>query len=149
MRIFLAKKKRRMRFINKRLLPRMASLVLIALLLFGCASAPPETRAGEWKASADFGEFTFVVDPSGTAITKIEYSFQSCSAAIISGSATFSGTLARQDGSPIASIENGRFTLDVTGIPEMSFQGKFNRTGTRASGSWTAGACSGKWVATR
>ena len=125
----------------------LVRLALIALLLSGCGpSAPPETRAGEWKATTDFGEFTFTVDPGGTTITSIEYSFQSCSSAIIAGSVTFSGTLNLEDGLP---IENGKFTLEVGGVTSMEFQGKFSRDGTRASGSWTAGACSGKWTSTR
>ena len=125
----------------------LVGLALIALLLSGCGpSAPPETRAGEWKATTDFGEFTFTVDPSGTTITSIEYSFQSCSDAIISGSVTFSGTIDLGEGLP---IENGKFTLEVGGVASMEFDGKFSRDGTRASGSWTAGACSGKWASTR
>jgi hypothetical protein len=125
----------------------LVGMALIALLLSGCGpSAPPETRAGEWKATTDFGEFTFTVDPSGTTITSIEYSFQSCSDAIISGSVTFSGTIDLKEGLP---IENGKFTLEVGGISSMEFDGKFSRDGTRASGSWTAGACSGKWTSTR
>jgi hypothetical protein len=125
----------------------LVGLALIALLLSGCGpSAPPETRAGEWKATTDFGEFTFTVDPSGTTITSIEYSFQSCSDAIISGSVTFSGTIDLGEGLP---IENGKFTLEVGGVTSMEFDGKFSRDGTRASGSWTAGACSGKWASTR
>ena len=133
---------------NNRTSSRMlVGLALIALLLSGCGpSAPPETRAGEWKATTDFGEFTFTVDPSGTTITSIEYSFQSCSDAIISGSITFSGTLDLEEGLP---IENGKFTLEVGGVASMEFDGKFSRDGTRASGSWTAGACSGKWTSTR
>ena len=125
----------------------LVGLALIVLLLSGCGpSAPPETRAGEWKATTDFGEFTFTVDPSGTTITSIEYSFQSCSDAIISGSITFSGTIDLGEGLP---IENGKFTLEVGGVASMEFDGKFSRDGTRASGSWTAGACSGKWTSTR
>ena len=125
----------------------LVGLALIALLLSGCGpSAPPETRAGEWKATTDFGEFTFTVDPSGTTITSIEYSFQSCSDAIISGSVTFSGTIDLGEG---LSIENDKFTLEVGGVASMEFDGKFSRDGTRASGSWTAGACSGKWASTR
>jgi hypothetical protein len=133
---------------NSRKSSRMlVGLALIALLLSGCGpSAPPETRAGEWKATTDFGEFTFTVDPSGTTITSIEYSFQSCSDAIISGSVTFSGTIDLGEGLP---IENGKFTLEVGGVTSMEFDGKFSRDGTRASGSWTAGACSGKWTSTR
>ena len=123
------------------------SLVLVALLSSGCGpGAPPETRAGEWTATTDFGEFTFIVDPSGMTITSIEYSFQSCSDAIISGSITFSGTIDLEDGLP---IEDNKFTLEIGGVSSMEFQGKFSRDGTQASGSWTAGACSGKWNATR
>ena len=131
----------------------LARLALIALLLSGCGpSAPPETRAGDWKATTDFGEFTFTVDPGGTTITSIEYSFQSCSSAIITGSVTFSGTINLEVGAhrdaPLP-IENGKFTLEVGGVTSMEFHGKFSRDGTRASGSWTAGACSGKWTSTR
>ena len=125
----------------------LMGLALMALLLSGCGpSAPPETRAGEWEAITDFGEFTFTVDSSGTTITSIEYSFQSCSDAIISGSVTFSGTIDLREGLP---IEDGKFTLEVGGVTSMEFDGKFSRDGTRASGSWTAGACSGKWTSTR
>ena len=125
----------------------LVSLTLIALLVAGCGpSAPPETRAGKWKATTDFGEFTLTVDPSGTTITSIEYSYQSCSDAIISGSVTFSGTIDLDEGLP---IENDKFTMEIGGIASMEFEGKFSRDGTRASGSWKAGACSGKWTATQ
>jgi len=134
---------------NRKALQMIIGLVLVVGFLPGCASAPPETRAGEWEGSADFGKFTLFVDPTGTAITKIEYSFQSCSKAIISGGVTLSGTLARKDGQPVASIDDGKFTLDVKGITTMSFEGKFNKAGTRASGTWVAGACSGNWTSTR
>ncbi|MFZ2096526.1 MAG: hypothetical protein WAV05_07790 [Anaerolineales bacterium] len=131
---------------NRRALHMVMGLVLVAWFLSGCASAPPEVRAGEWKASADFGEFTFFVDPSGTAISKIEYSYQSCSKAIISGAVTIEGSLESKDGGPIASIVDGKFEVQTS---QDSFKGKFNNTNTRASGTWEAGACSGSWTSSR
>ena len=134
---------------NKNTLRNTFCLMLSVLVLSACASAPPETRAGEWKGTTDFGNFTMFVEPDGLSITKIEYSFQSCSKAIISGSATISGTLARKDGAPITNIENGKFTIEVTGLTTISFDGKFNPAGTTLSGKWVAGACSGRWTTTR
>ncbi len=117
------------------------SSLLIVFPLIGCGpSAPPETRAGEWKASTDFGEFTLFVDPSGTTITSIEFS-QSCSSKV-----TFSGTINLDEGLP---IENNKFTLELESAPSMKFQGTFSKDGTSASGSWKAGDCSDNWKVTR
>jgi hypothetical protein len=131
---------------NRRALHMVIGLILVAWFLSGCASAPPEARAGEWKASADFGEFTFFVDPSGTAINKIEFSYQSCSKAIISGAITNSGSLESKDGGSIANIIDGKFEVQLL---RDSFKGKFNNANTRASGTWEAGACSGSWTSSR
>ena len=125
----------------------LASLALILLLSFSCGpSAPPETRAGEWEASTDFGEFTFIVDPTGTKITSLDYGYQSCSSAILSGGVTFSSTINIEGGLP---IEGNKFTLETGGISSMEFKGSFSKDGTSASGSWKAGDCSGKWKVTR
>ena len=135
--------------IDRKALHMVMGLVLVALFLSGCGSAPPETRAGEWQGSTDFGEFTILLDPTGTSITQIEYSFESCSSAILSGSVRFEGTLVRKDGEPLAAIEDGKFSVEVSGMTTISFEGKFNSAGTRASGTWVAGACEGKWTSNR
>ncbi|MGD9119007.1 MAG: hypothetical protein PVJ08_09825 [Dehalococcoidia bacterium] len=125
----------------------MLSLALIAVFVFGCGeSAPPETRAGEWNASTDFGEFTLFVDSSGTMITSIEYSYQSCSKSIISGGVTFSNIISFEEGLP---IEDNKFSLEMEGVSSMELKGTFSRDGTSASGSWKAGDCSGKWKVTK
>ena len=129
---------------------RFIIVLIISVILFsGCTSAPPEIRAGEWKGSTDFGDFTLYVDPGGTEITKIDYSFQSCSSAILSGSVKFSGSLERKDGGPISTIDNGKFEIDAQGVTTIYFKGKFNSAGTSASGKWEAGACSANWTMKR
>jgi len=113
------------------------------MLVSGCGeNAPPEVRAGEWNASTDFGEFALFVDSSGTTITSIEYSYQSCP----KGNISFSATIDFEGGLP---IEDNKFFLEIAGISSMVFQGTFSRDGTSASGSWEAGDCSGKWKVTR
>ena len=125
----------------------LVGLTLILLISFSCGpSAPPETRAGEWEASTDFGEFTFIVDPTGTTITSIDYSYQSCSSAILSGGVTFSSTIDLVGGLP---IEGNKFTLEIGGISSMEFKGSFSKDGTSASGSWKAGDCSDNWKANK
>jgi len=125
----------------------LTSLALITVLVFGCEeSALPEARAGEWNASTDFGEFTLFVDSSGTTITSINYSYQSCSGAIISGGVEFSGTIDLKGGVP---IEDDEFFIEVEGVLSMEFQGIFSKDGTHASGSWEAGDCFGEWEVTR
>jgi hypothetical protein len=131
---------------GRKSLELLVGLVLIALLLSACGpSAPPETRAGEWKATADFGEFTFTVDPSGTGITKIVLDYESCSSAIVSGGVFISQAVGLE---PTLPIEDSTFTLEMEAV-SVEIQGKFSRDGSRASGSWTAGECSGRWEATK
>lgn len=135
---------------GKRVFVYTLSLVLSIFVLSACDSAPPETRAGDWKGTTDFGEFTLVVDPTGMEITEIEYSFESCSSAIISGSVVLAGTLATKDGSPVMIIEdNGSFFIEISGGFSMIFDGKFSRDGTRASGIIEAVACSGDFLINR
>lgn len=126
------------------------SLVLSIFILSACASAPPETRAGDWKGETDFGDFTIVVNSTGTEITEIEYAFESCSSAIISGSMMFTGTLARKDGGPLLDIEdNGEFFIEISGGASMLFDGKFSKNGTKVSGKVEALGCSGRWTTNR
>jgi hypothetical protein len=131
---------------SKNLTRFLAGLLMIIFFTCACGpSAPPETRAGNWKAAASFGEFTFTVAPDGTGITDIAWNYKSCSSAIVSGSVTISQ---EANFNPALVIEGNKFTLkaDQVGI---GIQGTFSRDGTQASGSWKAGECSGGWKATK
>lgn len=122
----------------------LMGIVLAALILSACSpSAPLETRAGDWKATAKFGEFTFTVNPSGTGINRIKWNYSSCSSSIASGGVTISQEAIIN---PLQPIESNKFSLVLESL-SMKFQGEFSRDGTQASGSWTAGECSGNWVA--
>jgi hypothetical protein len=118
-------------------------LTLIMLLLVGCNTAPADVRAGEWRASTDFGNLTLIVNESGTAITKaiVEYK---CS----SGGVTRSGTVTfdlKGEGLP---IENNRFDLNFEST-QIRVQGKFSSDNTQATGKVTALSCSSKWESSR
>jgi len=127
---------------HNKTLKLFGGMMMIILLLSACGpSAPPS--AGEWKATSKFGEFTFTVDSTGTGITGISMNYQSCSSAIISGTVTMSQSIEMNTPLPIV---NNKFSLDLESVG-LKIRGTFSRDGKQASGSWTAGACSGRWKA--
>jgi len=85
-----------------------------------------------------------MVNADGTGLTVLESGLPLSEE--YEGGVTFSSTIDFEDGLP---IENNKFTLEFEGVYSMEFKGTFSNDGTRASGSWAAGACSGKWKATK
>ena len=150
----------------------MIGLMLLALLVGGCAggetepestaqpapptatSTPPSGPAvpmpGEWAGSAEFGEFTFIVDSDSAAITEISYWLSDW----MCGPTTMSGGMSVTPEPPWPIVE-GTFTIETDlghspGSLPMTFEGVFD-TATEASGTWTAVSggttCSGTWEA--
>ena len=131
---------------NKKTLVWFVIFTFFVMLLSSCgSSAPPETRAGTWKAKSDHGEFTFMVNSSGTGISGIAVDYEltpECSSAMLSGSVRF---LENFSFSPYWPIEGNKFSFE--GPPKI--EGKFSRDGTSASGTWETGSCVSKWEATK
>ena len=106
---------------------------------------PVPPKPGEWSALADFGEFAFTVNPSGTGITKISFLFSEFKC----GPATLSGEVSVENPS-LWTIADGQFTANVDLMPnEITIRGKFDETGSQASGTWEVNAsgtiCMGAW----
>ncbi len=131
---------------SKKLLQQTIGLTLVVLLLVGCGGAPALPTPGKWTASAEFGNFMFIVNPKSTGITKITYSFSNWKC----GPTKMSGSIGIEKGWPITgakfTIEN---TLDPGGNQTMTISGTFDETGMHASGTWKAVShgvtCSGTW----
>jgi len=150
----------------------MIGLMLLALLIGGCAggetepegtaqpapptatSAPPSGPAvptpGEWGGSAEFGEFTFIVDSDSAAITEISYWLSDWTC----GPTTTSGGMSVTPEPPWAIVQ-GRFSIETelggfSGSLPMTIDGAFEIE-THAAGTWTAVSggttCSGTWEA--
>ncbi len=129
------------------------------------AQKPP--APGEWVASAEsLGEFVFEVAPDSTAVTLVSVHFKQFQC----GSTTASERWLHGDWWPDTSNTgaiiggrftvnppmSGRYTLTFGGSPpdfslfdEMTIRGRFDETGTRASGdwrvTWAGRVCSGNW----
>ncbi len=105
---------------------------------------------GDWTFNADFGALVFTIDPSGTSITKMAYSFSSfqCGPIIFSGTVTITSTPAWQ-------ITDGYFLivnkLDINGNQVMTVTGTYDSTTNKFSGTWSENSygsiCSGVWQA--
>ena len=121
-------------------------LVLFAVsLLTGCSGAP-EKRAGRWEATSEFGDFAFVVDETGTKIIHMEHDL-ACKSGTMTDSFNMSG-------GPGSDLKDGKISLkrSLAGIPLVEWEGRFNRSGTKASGTlWMFGRenCECKWTATK
>ena len=120
-------------------------LALAALFLSGCGVAP-EKRAGKWQATSEFGDFTFTIDETGSMITYIKYDLE-CGKGSQSNSAKMSG-------GPGSDLKDGKIALkfSVIGIPMVEWSGKFNRSGSKASGTlWMFGRenCECEWKAVK
>ena len=125
---------------------RLLKIVVIALFLSGCSGggepAPPEARAGEWKGSAKCGNLSFVVNPDGKTISRVEFTEME--------DARRSYSLENQSGGwPIA--DDGKFDIDTLQILDnITFHGQFSQDATRATGTWEMpSGCSSKWKATK
>jgi hypothetical protein len=122
-------------------------MMLIALLLSGYSRIDAKPKSGDWKVPTDFGEFVYTVNPDGTQITKIIFTYVSFPCGPIRTSGTVSITSQW-------SITNNQFTIvdswsTLVGQASMTVKGTFTSTGDQASGTWSenvAGTiCSGTW----
>jgi len=105
-------------------------------------AAPAPPTPGKWAGTAEFGTFVLTVNPKGTGVTYIAYTFSGykCGPKVLSGGVA-NGLETGWDGKP---INNGQFTFDGQ---TMTVQGTFDPSGTSASGTWTMPGCSGTWTA--
>jgi hypothetical protein len=136
---------------SKRLLQRIRGLTIVALVLAGFGSVQSQPQSGDWKATADFGEFTLTVSAGGASITRIAYKFVAFSCGGVG--ITISGGMAVTSS---WSITNNQFTITTnlnsnpigTSWPH-TIKGTFNATGEQLSGTWSANVagsgCSGSW----
>ncbi len=112
---------------------------------------PAKARAGEWKSTTEFGEFTLVVDRSGKSITHIEFEYR-CSS-IMSVSNEFNagpGALPIDDNGHFE-IELLQLLKDLPANANIILEGEFDQAATRATGVWEVPGCDllGDWEATR
>lgn len=141
-------------------------LVLVVLLLAGCGGSPAAPAAtstpaapavtptpaapalptpGKWAGTAEFGTLTLTVNPKGTGVTYVNYTFDNYNC----GNASHSGSIGNGqetgwEGNPIV---NGQFTFEGA---TMKLSGTFDPSGTSASGTWDWPECgkTGTWKAT-
>ena len=125
------------------------SLLVLSLAVFqvGCQQTSPPTTvlpsSGDWKATAEFGDFVFTVNPESTGIAKVSFDFK----AFKCGGVTSSGGISVEK-ADLWPITDGQFTLEVYVRPwNMVIEGTFDESGSRASGTWevTGTGCSGTW----
>ena len=130
---------------SKFLFVSVMCLAVSLFLLTSCSEepAPPEARAGTWKAEVDFGEFNFMVDETGTKILSIHYKFDK-------GGLVVESTM---DGgeNPWSIDEEGKFSFFVlTLVDGITLEGQFNVSQTNATGICEVpDAGSQNWVATK
>jgi hypothetical protein len=112
-------------------------------------------KAGDWKATAEFGDFVFTVDTSGSSIESVKFNFVSlkCDGMTHSGGVE----LTYNNGQKIV---KGAFSIDydsrdpLSGNGEiLTITGTFSSDRQNASGTWEdklqgAVCASGKWMAT-
>jgi len=136
---------------GKRQHQQIRRLTLVALVLAGIGSVQSQPKSGDWKATADFGEFTLTVSVGGSSITRIAYKFVAfrCGGVGISISGGMAVTSSW-------GITNNQFTITTNlntnpiGTPwPHTIMGTFNATGEQVSGTWSANVagspCSGSW----
>jgi hypothetical protein len=136
---------------RRRFVQPIRRLTLVALVLAGLGSVQSQPKAGEWKATADFGEFTLTVAPGGASITKIAFTFVAFKCG--GGGVTISGGMTVMSS---WSITNNQFTITKnlntnpigTSWP-LTITGTFSANGEQVSGTWNANVagspCSGTW----
>jgi len=132
-----------------KMMSRTISVTIIVLLLNGYGVTHAQPNSGDWTVITDFGQFVLTVNPNGTYITKISYTFSSWTI----GSITRSGTVTIST-SPGWPITVNKFTIVNSFVTneKMTIIGEFNQTGDGASGTWSANfhgtTASGNWQVT-
>ena len=109
------------------------------------APTPTLPKSGEWTASTEFGELKFTVNPDSTGIAKVSFNFTEfkCGGAQASGGVSV-------EKPTLWSITGGQFTIDTSlSLGKVVIKGKFDETGTHASGTWEINICSGTWESSR
>lgn len=102
-------------------------------------------RAGDWEATAAFGDFVFTVNDDGSAITSIEYTFDdyNCAGTVKSGSVSFAGDW------PITEHQFSIENADPADGDTYRIDGEFAETEVDATGTWeleaSGSTCSGTW----
>ena len=150
------------------IIPLLTVVMVVSMIFVGCIPAPAEPpeattpappiptstppapalpTPGEWSASTGCREFTFTftVNPDGTGIPEYSYQFTGFECEFKGGrTQVSSGVMAEI--SPPRPITGGQFTLDWVERIEYGpdwdavIQGKFDETGTQASGTWEINA---------
>ena len=138
----------------KRLLLIIVTLLALVSGIVGCRASltpsqpPAPPKAGEWVASADFGELRFNINSASDGITKISIKFVQFKC----GGVTWeSGGVTFENPTPWP-ISGRKFTAKTHVNPwDFVIQGEFDDSGLHASGIWqvTGKNCSGKWESTR
>ncbi len=117
--------------------PRLlGGATVVALLMIGCSSAPPETRAGSWHAQFTEGELGFEVDDRGSALIGKLRLKMSCGPGTIESNVDL--------GSASVPIADRKFDFE---LERWEVRGKFSRDGTRVSGTIKLGKCKSRWNA--
>lgn len=144
---------------KKFVIPILTVVAVVSIIFAGCAggTAPAPTaeepttpelpKPGEWTAATGTSDFTFTftVSPNGTDIPKYSYQFTEFECEFKGGRTQVSGGVMVEI-SPPRPITGGQFTLDwVERIEygpdrDIVIQGKFDETGTQASGTWEISA---------
>ena len=136
---------------GKRVLQHSRRLTLAVLVLAGIGVVQGQPQAGDWKATADFGEFTLTVSAGGASITKVAFTFVAFKCG--GGGVTISGGITVMSS---WSITNNQFTITknlntnpIGSSWPLTIQGTFSANGEQVSGTWNANVagspCSGSW----
>ena len=123
--------------------------LLLGLLIFLTGCAPPETRAGPWTASTEYGDFTIYVTQDGTAISKVDYDFECGGFTTAAYDQPFRV--------PSETIEGRKLSISVSHsfIMVVSIEGSFNPDGEKLSGTVTfvpqklGGGCTADFTSSR
>ena len=127
-------------------------LLIVVFVLGACAPKTPTPtttptpalpKSGEWTALTEFGELSFTVNPDSTGIAKISLHFPG---EFKCGGIQVSGGIVSVENPNLWPITDGQFTVDTSlSLGKVVIDGKFDETGTHASGTWEINVCSGTW----
>jgi hypothetical protein len=123
------------------------TLTILSLAsLLGSCSGKPENRAGTWKGTSQFGDFTFKIDETGNYISHISFDLK-CETGTMSNSFDMVGD-------QMVKLKGDRFniiTFMFANVPGAEWDGKFSGAGTKARGTLSVfgGNCKTSWTAER
>ncbi|MFC1960427.1 hypothetical protein ACFLYO_06925 [Chloroflexota bacterium] len=117
------------------------TIMLLSFSSIGYTQDTPPITPGIWQGTAEFGTFELTVNPEGTGVSYISFTFEDYTC----GGNTLSGGMAIGDqeweGVPIT---NNEFTF---ANPQITVAGMFDADAASASGTWNMDSCSGEWTA--